>query len=68
MFVRGKKMSASTFEMGKRARKGICEACGAHGDVEDEWEDQGLCKTCGDISLLGYTKALNRGVFVILET
>lgn len=67
MFVRNRKIKIETYELGRKNRKGICESCGASGFVEDEWEDQGLCKTCGDISLLGYRQALLRGVFVFEE-
>ena len=68
MLVRGRRISVEKFEIGKKSRRGICESCGSYGHVEDEWEDQGLCKTCGDISLLGYANALRRGVFVVGET
>lgn len=65
--MRNRKIKIETYELGRKNRKGICESCGASGFVEDEWEDQALCKTCGDISLLGYRQALLRGVFVFEE-
>jgi hypothetical protein len=65
VLVRGVKITQGAFSFGIHTRKGICESCGASGFVEDEWEDQGLCRTCGDISLLGYGTAKDRGVFRI---